>query len=70
MAENRVLSSCPGRQEKHVPRSKKLLSDDRSNVLVYLTGHGGNEFLKFQDAEEISSYDIADAIHQMWEKKR
>jgi len=52
------------------PRSKRLMSDERSNVLVYLTGHGGNEFLKFQDAEEISAYDLADAFEQMWEKKR
>jgi glycosylphosphatidylinositol transamidase (GPIT) subunit GPI8 len=35
-----------------------------------MTGHGGNEFLKFQDAEEIGAYDLADAFEQMWEKKR
>ena len=35
-----------------------------------MTGHGGNEFLKFQDNEEISAFDIADAVAQMWEKKR
>jgi GPI-anchor transamidase subunit K len=52
------------------PRSKRLLTDDRSNVFVYLTGHGGNEFLKFQDNEEISAFDIADAFEQMWQKKR
>jgi phosphatidylinositol glycan class K len=46
------------------------LTDDRSNIFVYMTGHGGNEFLKFQDAEEISAFDIADAFEQMWEKKR
>jgi phosphatidylinositol glycan class K len=42
---------CPttGRHEAWVPRSKRLLSDARSNVLVYMTGHGGDEFLKFQD---------------------
>jgi GPI-anchor transamidase subunit K len=39
-------------------------------VFVYLTGHGGNEFLKFQDNEEISAFDIADAFEQMWQKKR
>ena len=33
-------------------------------------GHGGDEFLKFQDAEELSSYDIADAFEQMWQKRR
>ena len=53
-----------------VPRSKRLLTDSRSNVFVYLTGHGGNEFLKFQDNEEISAFDIADAFEQMWQKKR
>ena len=34
------------------------------------TGHGGDEFLKFQDAEEMSSYDLADAFEQMWQKRR
>ena len=53
-----------------VPRGKRLGSDAGSNVLVYMTGHGGNEFLKFQDAEEIGSWDLADAFAQMWEKKR
>ncbi|EGX45819.1 hypothetical protein AOL_s00117g24 [Orbilia oligospora ATCC 24927] len=52
------------------PRSKRLLTDDRSNIFIYMTGHGGNEFLKFQDAEEISAFDIADAFQQMFEKKR
>lgn len=53
-----------------MPRSKRLLTDDRSNIFVYMTGHGGNEFLKFQDQEEISAFDIADAFEQMWQKKR
>ena len=35
-----------------------------------MTGHGGDEFLKFQDNEEISAYDVADAVEQMWEKRR
>ena len=53
-----------------MPRSKRLLSDANSNIFVYMTGHGGNEFLKFQDNEEISAFDIADAFEQMYEKKR
>ena len=35
-----------------------------------MTGHGGDEFLKFQDSEEISAFDLADAFEQMWQKKR
>ncbi|KAK2813722.1 glycosylphosphatidylinositol anchor biosynthesis [Emmonsiellopsis sp. PD_5] len=53
-----------------VPRSKRLGSDAGSNVLVYMTGHGGDQFLKFQDSEEIGAWDLADAFGQMWEKKR
>ena len=53
-----------------VPRSKRLLTDERSNILVYMTGHGGNGFLKFQDAEEISDVELANAFEQMWQKRR
>jgi phosphatidylinositol glycan class K len=63
-------ASLLGRVSPDTPRSKRLLSDDRSNILVYMTGHGGDEFLKFQDAEEISAYDLADSFKQMSEKKR
>ncbi|KAI2087281.1 glycosylphosphatidylinositol anchor biosynthesis [Ophidiomyces ophidiicola] len=58
------------RLEEDVPRSKRLGSDAGSNVLVYMTGHGGDQFLKFQDAEEIGAWDLANAFGQMWEKKR
>ena len=59
-----------GRHAPHTPPSKKLLSDASSNVFIYMTGHGGDEFLKFQDNEEVSAFDIADAIEQMSEKRR
>jgi phosphatidylinositol glycan class K len=64
-----VLSTT-GRHPDHLPPSKRLLTDASSNVFIYMTGHGGNEFLKFQDNEEVSAFDIADAIEQMWEKRR
>ncbi|KAJ2158451.1 glycosylphosphatidylinositol anchor biosynthesis [Coemansia sp. RSA 552] len=59
-----------GRVAEQTPRNKRLLTDDKSNIFIYMTGHGGEDFLKFQDAEEINSYDIADAMQQMWEKQR
>ncbi|KTW32456.1 GPI-anchor transamidase [Pneumocystis jirovecii RU7] len=59
-----------GRVSPNTPRSKQLLTDERSNIFIYMTGHGGDNFLKFQDSEEICSHDIADAFQQMWEKKR
>ncbi|KAM0830579.1 hypothetical protein ACQ4PT_066114 [Festuca glaucescens] len=63
----RVLT---GRHESSVPRSKRLLSDEGSHILLYMTGHGGDEFLKFQDNEELQSHDLADAVKQMKEKHR
>ncbi|KAK7390609.1 hypothetical protein VNO78_25921 [Psophocarpus tetragonolobus] len=63
----RVLT---GRHETAVPRSKRLLSDEGSHILLYMTGHGGDEFLKFQDSEELQSHDLADAVKQMKEKGR
>ena len=41
--------------------------DVRDNISA---GHGGDGFLKFQDNEEISSAELADAFQQMWQKKR
>lgn len=58
------------RWDEDMPKSKRLDTDSNSNILVYLTGHGGDDFLKFQDAEEIQAWDIADAFGQMWEKRR
>lgn len=59
-----------GRLAAGTPRSKQLLTNEGSNVLVYLTGHGGDGFLKFQDSEEVTSQELADAVEQMWQKKK
>ena len=59
-----------GRLAPSAPRSKRLLTDDGSNILIYMTGHGGDGFLKFQDSEEITNVELADAFEQMWQKKR
>ncbi|CDU23584.1 probable GPI8-GPI-anchor transamidase [Sporisorium scitamineum] len=65
-----LIRLLTGRLPPTTPKSKRLETDARSNVLLYMTGHGGDEFLKFQDYEEISAVDIADAVEQMWQKKR
>lgn len=59
-----------GRVQHDTPRSKRLLTDEGSNILIYLTGHGGDGFLKFQDSEEVTSQELADALEQMYQKKR
>lgn len=47
------------------PLSRRLETDSESNVLVYLTGHGGDGFLKFHDRSEMTGEDLAGAIAQM-----
>lgn len=59
-----------GRHPHSTPRSKRLLTDEGSNILIYMTGHGGDGFLKFQDSEEITNVELAGAFEQMWQKKR
>ena len=70
MTVENFLRVLTGRHEAAVPRSKHLLSDEGSHILLYMTGHGGDEFLKFQDSEELQSHDLADAVKQMKEKRR
>lgn len=70
MTVENFLRVLTGRHESAVPRSKRLLSDEGSHILLYMTGHGGDEFLKFQDSEELQSHDLADAVKQMKEKHR
>ena len=52
------------------PESIKLLSDKNSNVFIYLTGHGGNEFFKFHDKFELSAQELGAAVHDMDKYKR
>ena len=47
------------------PQLPVLQSDENSRLLVYLTGHGGDQFFKFQDVEEIMSTQIAMLFHQL-----
>lgn len=54
-----------GRLPTSTPRSKQLLTDSSSNILIYMTGHGGDGFLKFQDSEEITNIELADAFEQV-----
>lgn len=63
----RVLT---GRLPNGTPNSKRLMSDETSNILIYMSGHGGDGFVKFQDSEEISSVELADVFEQMWQKRR
>lgn len=63
----RVLTD---KHDINVPNKKRLLSDENSNIFIFLTGHGGNGFLKFQDYEEMTSFEFSVAIKEMKAQKR
>ncbi|CAB9497659.1 GPI-anchor transamidase [Seminavis robusta] len=57
-------TSSSGQQRRH------LMTDENSNILIFLTGHGGDQFFKFQDIEEITSEEIASVLEEMHRRKR
>ncbi|CAE7173004.1 GPI8 [Symbiodinium microadriaticum] len=64
------LRLLTGRHAPSTPRNKRLLTDSSSNIFIFITGHSGEEFIKFQDWEELTSNDIADAFKQMQQQRR
>lgn len=65
-----VLDVLRNRHDGAVPNSKRLLGDARSKIVLYLTGHGGNGFLKFRDRELLFAEQLAAVIDEMYLKSR
>lgn len=63
-AEN-VIRVLTGNTAFGVSEGQVLGSTSSSNVLVYLTGHGGDSFLKFHDQSELMASDLGAAIEYM-----
>lgn len=60
-----VMQVLTGHHPSGTPDSRRLHSDANSTVLLYLTGHGGDGFLKFHDQTELLATDLAAAIKSM-----
>lgn len=54
--------SLPGRHLPGTPASKQLPAHPRARLLLYMTGHGGDQFLKFQDVSEVTTDDLRRAL--------
>lgn len=63
----RILTN---RHDPYTPRNKRLLSNKNSNILFYLSGHGGDQFLKFRDEELLSATDFAFALQELYIQQR
>lgn len=64
------LDVLTDRMAPHYAGRNRLKSDANSTILIYMTGHGGDEFFKFHDSEELSAHDLALALHEMHIKRR
>ena len=64
------LKVLTGRHHAETPVSSRLQSGANSSVLIFLSGHGGDEFFKFHDTEELFASDLARAIREMEIKQR
>ena len=52
------------------PRSIQPKAGDKNNLLIYLTGHGGDQFFKFRDEEEITARDIANLMENLHKENK
>jgi len=54
----------------HHHHNNILNSNQNSSILIYLTGHGGDEFFKFHDYEELSAQELGYIFQEMYIKDR
>jgi phosphatidylinositol glycan class K len=62
-----ALTGQQQQQQQHSILSPVLNTNADSHILVYMTGHGGDSFLKFQDNEEITSLQLAEVFQYMYQ---
>lgn len=65
-----LLRVLTGNHFASTPLSRRLRTNADSHVLVFLSGHGGDEFLKFHDTEELTAADLGYALGDMHAKGR
>lgn len=65
LTASKFTSILHGRHTHSTPLAHRLQSNNQSNVLVYITGHGNKGFIKFHDTEFYAAEDFADAFEVM-----
>lgn len=50
---------------RFMPESKLLLTDEFSNLLIYINGHSGDGFTNFRDFDELSSLEFGEAVLEL-----
>lgn len=63
-----------GRHNANTPPNQKIpvlnSNNSKTNLLLYMTGHGGDHFFKFRDQEDFTTADLRGAFEQLQIMKR
>ena len=70
LTDRHHYSTSDQHEDIYMPKSKRLLTNENSKILIFISGHGGNEFFKFQDQEELSAEDLGHMFKLMYTQKR
>ncbi|KAL8424357.1 hypothetical protein Efla_000814 [Eimeria flavescens] len=65
-----LVSVLTGLHGPHTPEQQRMHSSSSSTVLVFLTGHGGDEFLKFSDWEVLLQQQLTETVELMHALRR
>lgn len=69
LSETKIINLIKGLFEQHEPYSKRLQTDEHSDIVFYFTGHSGDEFFKIQDSQVLYARDIGTALDIAYKKK-
>ena len=64
-----LLDLLTGQLSPYTPRRLRLATSPDSNLLIFLTGHSGVDFMKFQDFKELGADSLATALKHMHTSK-
>lgn len=60
-----------GRHGKYTPPHQRFHNiDENTNLFIYVTGHGGDNFFKFRDVEDFNTKDLRGVLEQLQILKR
>lgn len=59
-----ILNLVRGRYERHFSQSKRIQSNEKVKVFIYMNGHGGENFFKIQDTQVVHSEDFAKVFNE------
>lgn len=61
----RHTSNIPSHKKLPIDKNSKSGNESKTNLLLYITGHGGDSFFKFRDQEDFTTTDLRGVFEEM-----